>query len=179
MKKVLTLILTLVMLLSLLCACSEEGAEETKAPDVKPLRKEVVEAYETDEKLAKEVQALFDEFDKAFETLKNSAVDDAAFLAYAEAISDAVSNFEAFDPYYDKLIESDRYPEYADMQGEYADLGPVKFSLSSKLMGYKYSDEGSAEGCAETAFGVVNSYSEFFYGEYRLTDDDLDQLANS
>lgn len=177
MRKILTLILGLTMLLSLLCACGEES-EETKTPDVKPLRKEVVEAYETDEKLAKEVQALFNEFDKAFETLKNSAVDDAAFLAYAEAISEAVSNFEAFEPYYDKLIESDRYPEYAGMQVEYANLASVRFDLSSKLFKC-YSGESYSEGAAEAAFGVVNSYSEFFYGEYRLTDDDLDKLANS
>ncbi len=174
MKKILAMIMCVTMLLGLLCACSEEEKEETT--DIKPLRKEVVEAYETDEKLAKEVQALFDEFDKAFETLKNSDVGDADFLAYAEAISEAVSNFEAFDPYYEKLINSDRYPEHADMQVEYANLGGVRFSLSSKLLKC-YSNEGSAEGCAETAFGVVNSYSKFFYGEYRITDDDLDKLG--
>ncbi len=173
MKKLFALILSLVMLLGL-CACSEE--EKSAESTAKPLRKEVVEVYQTDEKLANEVQALFDQFDKAFETLKNSNADDAAFLAYAETISDAVSNFGAFDSYHDRPFNSDNKDVHALMDAEYANLAIIRIDLSSELVDY-YCGMGSAERCAEAAFGVVNSYSEFFYGEYRITDDDLDQLG--
>ena len=36
---------------------------------------------------------------------------------------------------------------------------------------------GSAEALSEEALNLINNTSYFFYGEYAISDDDLDRLA--
>lgn len=176
-RRLVTAILLILAVLTGLCSCGGEGKPEEKIKD------EIAEAYELDDAGKKLVHDLFAEFDSAFERLKESKLEDRDLYDYAEAITTAFSDFDHVfsEKYSSKLQEKidnasgDELSEYVLISTDYRfkaiDINYSKFSF---LEGY---DGGSGERLAEEAFNYVNELSDFFCGIYRITDDELDELA--
>lgn len=174
MKKVLATVLSVLMLAALLGGCSK-GAETKLLP-------EVAEAYEID---GATVQPLFDAFDKALADLAASAQEDDDLLAYAEAVSAAVEEFEATFSEKEELLsekmsaapDADRMAYLRFLLNDRSEPTSAWIDLNMERL-YALTGEGSGERCAEAAFQVVNAYAQFFYGEYWITEDDLDAIQS-
>lgn len=170
-KRIFAMILCILMLLNLLSGCS-------KKQEILP---EIAEAYEIDSAMEKEVEKLFEAFDEAFEKLvKSNPPDSEDFNEYAYAVYTAAQEFsDAFsgksDLLSNKIKGTDDIGEknaYAEISSRYVEIPAATMDLSMDLLLAR-----SGESCAEAAVNLVNTYSRFFYGVDRITDEDMDRVG--
>lgn len=166
-KRILSISLCFLLLFSLLSGCG-------KKQEILP---EVVEAFEIDEETEKYVEELFASFDKAFATLeKHKPVDDEDFDNYRHRISQAVTDFDYVTD--DKLstgfkkLNGSSDANNKDVQELFDKREAITWATFDML-----DSIASGEASFEAAVNYVNAYSRLFYGEDRITDDDLDRLA--
>ena len=172
-KRLLALLLCAVLLLGLLSAC---GGEEAK-----PILPDVKELLNIDSAEEKQINGIFKAFDRAFETLANcKPFTEAAFRTYADAVSESVGGFEDIFWDDDGFVFSDTFIDRAKSQGKediFNDMMFQYFDARDAERNLQESCEKSDEAYAEAAVNVLNRYSILFYGEPRLTDEDLDRIG--
>ena len=175
-RRLIIAIMLIFAVLTGLCSCTNVEKPEK-------IKDEIAKAYELDNAGEKLVSDLFGEFDSAFEKLKKPNVEDKDLYEYAEAVNTAFSDFnEIFSEKYEPKLQDkmdnasgDDLSAYALISADYSFKSlDIIYSKFSFIAGY---DGESGERLAEDAFNYVNELSDFFYGVYRITDDDLDALA--
>ena len=178
-KRIIPVILSILFLFG--CA-KEEAAPENEAtqPTRKPILAEIVSAYDIGATGEKQVSELFESFDKAFDKLAKSSVEEDDFYTYARAVKDAVDKFE-------DEFDSEAPKRKLDSTTDKSKTTELIFAMSDRANALTMPQEdlslalidlnGNGEHCAELAVEVVNAYSSYYYGEVHLTDDDLDQLG--
>lgn len=186
MKKIrfTAVILLIFMALPILCACGKESdsSDDKKTKNAEKILTEIEEAYELDDKGRELVADMFEKFDKAFQKLqKKTSVGDEEFYEYAEAVTNAFSDFNGkFEDYRSKLSEKisnteddDDRAEYFAVQTDYAVISLNFNTITLDLL------EGSSvgEGAAEKVVWYVNELSNLFYGKDRITQDDMNSVA--
>lgn len=191
MKKIILLTLCLMLLL---CACSKDqptgDTEATQAstpvadvPAGKEIPAEIVSAYDIDDADRKLIADLFTDFDKALEDLGNSSMEDEDFYDYANQINELVNQFEED---FDSEVPDQKLDSTEDKTEKLALIDAMSVRANALTMprsnlGFSLWDYSmgncSGEKCAEDAFAVVNAYSNYYYSETHITDDDLDNMG--
>ncbi len=181
MKKmnVMALVMALVVVFCMLCSC---GTGDAESKDV--LRDGVKKVYHIDEEGEKLVTTMFETFDnelKKIKTLENISEDDLA--QYADNVGTAFNSFS--DSFYKKFepdlngYEGAQKDDAQEIVLKYASLLLSSSDVTWAVLDYRHGNGGSGEICFESAVNFVNSCSEFFYGTDRITDEELDQLAEA
>lgn len=150
----------------------------------KAVRAEVAEAYSLDADGEQLITELFEKFDAAFAELERAdEITDSDLYDYADAVYEAYNSFEEeFEGYRQNLsdniasVEGDTKEQYTDIMLEGIGLSTDMLGLSTSRTKYMIAG-GSAEALSEEALNLINNTSYFFYGEYAISDDDLDRLA--
>lgn len=128
------------------------------------------------------IATLFEEFDKAWDTLTESTpVDEKEMMEYSNAIGDAYEAFtDEFHERYEvdvKAWEGEQREEASQVLTDYAAISLAALDLTHNRFS-NFLNKASEEVCFETAVNFVNVCSRFFYGENRIGDEDLDRLVS-
>lgn len=185
MKKVFILILCLTLLL---CGCAKDQTPEATELAVeesigKEIPAEIVSAYDIDDADRKLIATLFEDCDEALEDLGYSSMEDEDFYDYANQINELVNQFEEdFDSEVpdQKLDSTEDKTEKLNLIDAMSTRANA-LTMPRSYLGFSLWDYSmgncSGEKCAEDAFAVVNAYSQYYYTEDHITDDDLDKLG--
>ncbi len=167
--KTIALILAIVLIMGLCCSCA---AQESKLP----IKAEVVQYYKLDEAGETLISDLFDAFDKEYSTLSSlDKITDNDMVTYAENISDIANQFsDTFNANYTVSLEGFEGTEKEAASSLVLESTSLSFANMDLLSAFL--DNSGAEATFETALNLVNTYADFFYGQPRITDDDLGKL---
>lgn len=186
MKKITTALLSIIMILSLLCACgdSSKSSEETTAQKLNyEIKAEIIDAYDMGDEEIKIANDFFEDLEKAFSDLiEGDELTDADFAEYASSVEEITSEFNNsidWGVVNDKVsneTDADKKEALILISSKHASLRSSHSSLTMANFNYFVGD-GSAESCAEEAFNVVNEYALFFLDEALIADEDLDNLG--
>lgn len=171
-------VLALLILVLLCCGCTKK--QEASTPTGNQIRSEIANAYDMDDTDKQMVADLFADMDKAFEKLANSKRDASDLFVYASKVSQLIKNFDAsFDwdavkRKVDNATDNEEKLKWIECMSDRAQsLTAPAYNLSFELV----KEDSSGEHCAELAVNAVNAYSQYFYGEVHITDNDLDRIS--
>lgn len=163
-----------ILCFSILAVFTACGAKQT-------LREDVKRVCNIDEEGEKSISDMFKAFDAEFEKLRKSdVITDSDLYQYAESIDSIYSSFSnVFDEKYAVVpnnFEGEEKETAIDILLARAELSMSALYVSNSMLEY-LTNKNSGESAFENAVSLVNECSEFFYGTERISDEDLDQLA--